>query len=434
MSPRFILLATLILATRSLMGELLPDGMVLVAGSSYQPLYARAAKSRTVAPFYMDISQVTNAQFLAFVKTHPEWQRSRVKNSQADASYLRHWPGDLDLGPDAAKLADTPVTHVSWFAAKAYCEAQGKRLPTEDEWETAARADATKLDATRDQAFLRQLLEWYATPAGQMAGSVESAPVNVHGLRGLHGLVWEWVYDFNATMIVGDSRGDGSLERSLFCGAGSLLAADVNNYAAYMRYAFRSSLKGNYCVGSLGFRGVRSVHADPELTAPSTPFTTLLELPGEWTTQDNKPMALARLKGRVQVVTMGFTRCKFACPRTLSDMRRIEETLGAEADQVGFVFLSIDPANDTPAQMSATIRERKMNPQHWTFLTAPEKIVQQTAVALDFKYQFIEGLFAHSNLIAVLDENGKVIHREEALNADIQPSVDAVRKLLLPRK
>ncbi len=130
---------------------------------------------------------------------------------------------------------------------------------------------------------------------------------------------------------------------------------------------------------------------------------------------------------------MGFTRCKFACPRTLSDMQRIEEALGSEADKVGFVFLSIDPANDTPLQMSATIKERKINTQHWSFLTAPEKIVQQSAVALDFKYQFIEGLFAHSNLIAVLDENGKVIHREEALNADIQPTVDAVRKLLMPR-
>lgn len=433
MTSRSMLLATLILATRSLMGGPVPDGMVLVAGSSYQPLYAREAKSRTVAPFYMDISQVTNAQFLTFVKSHPEWQRSRVARSRADSAYLQHWAGDLDLGPDAAKIADTPVTNVSWFAAKAYCEAQGKRLPSEDEWESAARADATRLDATRDQAFLRQLLEWYATPAAQMAGSVQSAPVNVHGLRGLHGLVWEWVYDFNATMIVGDSRGDGSLERSRFCGAGSLLAADVNNYAAYMRYAFRSSLKGTYCVGSLGFRAVRSVHAEPATTVPSAAFTTLLELPGEWTTQDSKPVTLSRLKGKVQVITMGFTRCKFSCPRTLNDMLRIEETLGPEADNVGFVFLSIDPANDSPAQMTATLKERKMNPQHWTFLTAPEKIVQQTAVALDFKYQFIEGLFAHSNLIAVLDGNGKVVHREEALNADIQPTVDAIRKLLASR-
>jgi protein SCO1/2 len=132
----------------------------------------------------------------------------------------------------------------------------------------------------------------------------------------------------------------------------------------------------------------------------------------------------------VCVLTMGFTRCKFACPRILSDMQHIEQALGKDADQVRFVFLSIDPAFDTPAQMTATIQEHRMNPVRWTFLTAPADIVQQTAVALDFKYQLVDGFFAHSNLIAVLDEDGKVIHREEAMGADIKPVVDAVRKLL----
>jgi hypothetical protein len=71
-----------------------------------------------------------------------------------------------------------------------------------------------------------------------------------------------------------------------------------------------------------------------------------------------------------------------------------------------------------------------MDPARWTFLTAPEALVQETAVALSFKYQIIDGFFTHSNLIAVLDADGQVAHREEVLNADIQPTVDAVRKLL----
>ncbi len=410
-----------------------PPGMVLIPGGSYKPLYAKAAKERIAPPFLMDTMQVTNAQFLDFVKAHPEWQRSKVKRAQADASYLRHWAGDLDLGPDADKLRSAPVTHVSWFAAKAYCEAQGKRLPTQDEWEFVARADATRLDASSDQAFLRQLLEWYAKPANSSLEAVQSAPINVHGLRGLHGLVWEWVHDFNSTMIIGDSRGDASLDRQLFCGAGSLLAADVSNYAAYMRYALRSSLRGDYCVGSLGFRGAKSVNAPAAGGASSVVFTTPYELPGNWRSHDDKPTTLASLRGKVRVLTMGFTRCKFACPRILGDMQRIEQALGSDADKVGFVFLSIDPENDTPARMTSTINERKMNPARWTFLTSPEDIVQQTAVALNFKYQLVEGFFAHSNLIAVLDEDGKVVHREEALGADIDPVVEAVRKLLTKR-
>jgi sulfatase modifying factor 1 len=399
-----------------------PPGMVAISGGSYKPLYAKAAKERTVGTFFMDVTQVTNAQFLNFVTKHPEWRRSQIQRGLADRNYLSHWAGDLDLGND--KLHNAPVTNVSWFAAKACCEASGKRLPTQDEWEFVARADATRLDASSDHAFLRQLLEWYSKPATSALEDVRNAIQNVYGLRGLHGLVWEWVSDFNSTF-----GADGSLDRKFFCGAGSLLATDVSNYAAFMRYAFRSSLKGTYCVGSLGFRGAKSLQETPPV-AVTPQFPTLADLPGDWRTQDGKPMKLSGLRGKVQVLTMGFTRCKFACPRILGDMQRIERELGADADKVGFVFLSIDPLNDTPTQMSSILRERQMNTAHWTFLTATDDLVRQAAVALDFKYQVVDGFFAHSNLIVVLDENGRVIHREESLDADIQPIVEAVKKQL----
>lgn len=404
-----------------------PHGMAFIPGGDYKPLYAKEAKSRHTAPFFLDVAQVTNGEFLAFVKAHPEWRRSQVKRSLADENYLAHWAGDLELGDRAP--VNAPVTHVSWFAAQACCEAQGKRLPSQDEWEFAARADATKQDASMDPAYLRQLLEWYSKPATSALEDVHTGAQNVYRLRGMHGLVWEWVHDFNATLLMGDSRSDGSLERKLFCGAGSLLASDVSNYAAFMRYALRSSLKGAYCVGSLGFRAAQSI-APAAVSSRTLAFTTPYDLPGEWRNQDNKAAPLASLRGRVRVLTMGFTRCKFACPRILSDMQAVERALGKDAEQVGFAFLSIDPQFDTPAQMTATLHEHKMNPVRWTFLTAPTDIVQQAAVALDFKYQLVDGFFAHSNLIAVLDENGRVIHREESLGADIRPVVDAVRKLL----
>ncbi len=406
-----------------------PPGMVFISGGNYKPLYAKGAKPRAVEPFFMDTMQVTNAQFLDFVKQHPEWQRSKVKKTLADANYLKHWAGDLDLGDE--KLRDAPVTHVSWFAAKAYCESSGKRLPTQDEWEFVARADATRPDATSDPIFLGLLLEWYSKPASSALENVHSGSLNVHGLRGLHGLVWEWVQDFNSTMILGDSRGDDSLDRKFFCGASSLLAGDVSNYAAFMRYAFRSSLKGDYCVGSLGFRGAKPVKEAPQALA-TTAFTTIYDLPGQWRNQSGETIKLAKLRGKVRIITMGFTSCKFACPRIIGDMQRIEKELGADADKAGFVFFSIDPENDTPEKMSGTVTELKLTPERWTFLTAPDETVRQLAVALNFKFQATEGIFAHSNLIAVLDADGAVVHREEALGADITPTMQALRKLLQP--
>ncbi len=406
-----------------------PPGMVLIPGGEYKPLYAKEAKSRKTAPFFLDVGQATNGQYLEFLKARPEWRRSAVLRTQADKNYLIHWSGDLEPGPLAPLNA--PVTHVSWFAARAYCAAQGKRLPTQDEWEFAARADATRLDATKDEAYLRQLLEWYSKPASSALADAGAGVLNVHGVRGLHGVVWEWVYDFNSTMIVGDSRGDGSLERSLFCGAGSLLAADVGNYAAYMRYALRSSLKGDYCVASLGFRAARSVQE--EVVGPAAAgFNTIYELPGVWRTQDDKPLTLAQLKGKLRVVTMGFTSCKFACPRIIGDMKRIEKTLEKDAGGVGFVFFSFDTAADTPGKMKATQEEMKLDGSRWTFAVSNEETVRQLAVALDFKFTSEGGIFSHSNLIAVLDADGRVVYRGEVLGADLAPALAAIRNRLPP--
>jgi len=432
--PAAILIALLFLSIVVRGGEkepAPPAGMVRVPGGQYVPLYAKNANPRKTAACFLQATPVTNGQFLAFVKQHPEWQRSNVARERADENYLRHWAGDLDLGPHADQLVNAPVTHVSWFAARAWCAAHGSRLPTQDEWEFAARADATRIDATTDQAFLRKLLEWYAQPATGNLQPVDNAEANVHGLRGLHGLVWEWVHDFNSTMIGGDSRGDDSLERKLFCGAGSLLASDVSNYAAFMRYAFRSSLKGNYCVGSLGFRTAMSVAPKPAaVSAGSTAGASPYDLPGPWRTQSSREITLRDLKGKVRVLTMGFTSCQYACPRIVGDLQRIESALGADAARIGLVFVSIDPVRDTPEKMASFAAERKLDPARWMILSGAAESVRELAVTMGYKYQQVGEDFAHSNLIAVIDASGAIVHREESLGADIAPTVAAVRKLL----
>ena len=77
---------------------------------------------------------------------------------------------------------------------------------------------------------------------------------NDAGVWDLHGLVWEWVEDFNSSLVTGESRADAALERSLFCGSGALGASAFLDYAAFMRQALRSSLRASYTMRNLGFR------------------------------------------------------------------------------------------------------------------------------------------------------------------------------------
>lgn len=92
-----------------------------------------------------------------------------------------------------------------------------------------------------------------------MLPSVGTVYRNVWGIHDMHGLIWEWTRDFNTALVTGESRGDAALERRLFCGAASIGASDFRDYAAFMRFAFRSSLRADYTVGSLGFRCAKDI-------------------------------------------------------------------------------------------------------------------------------------------------------------------------------
>ncbi len=252
-----------------------PPGMALVPGGTYRPLYRQPVSGANrdtvlrrivpvdVAPFLLDRFPVTNEEYLAFVRAHPEWRRSRASRLFTDTSYLSHWRGDFDPGPRAP--AHSPVVHVSWFAARACLATQGKRLPTVAEWERAAAADEARADASRDARFLERIRAWSAQPTPDVLPAVGGRFRNLWGIEDLHGLVWEWALDFNSALVSGESRGDASLERGLFCGAGATNAGDFGDYAAFMRFAYRASLEARYTTANLGFRGARDAGGAAEV-------------------------------------------------------------------------------------------------------------------------------------------------------------------------
>jgi len=178
--------------------------MVPVPKGAYAPFFSQTKGSLVqVQAFDMDRYPVTKAEFAVFLEKHPEWRKSHVKRLFAESHYLENWHA---IG------AASPVTDVSWFAARAYCQAHGEDLPTTDEWE-----------------YVR---------------------TNGFGVAGMDSLVWEWTLDFN-----GESTDDD--ERSSFCGKGSEGGLDQADSARYMRYAFRSSLRADYAIRDLGFRCVK---------------------------------------------------------------------------------------------------------------------------------------------------------------------------------
>lgn len=193
---------------------------------------------------------VTQEQFKDFLSKHPNWSKENISKLFADQNYLQQ----IEFSEEDKNL---PVTNISWFSARAYCDSIGMRLPTVVEWEYMSSASENKKIAHRDPKFLKRILDWYGEPQNGKLKKVGSIYKNLFGLWDMHGLIWEWVEDFNSSFVTGESREDSSLNKDMFCGSGSMSASDKENYAAFMRFAYRSSLKGQSTVWNLGFRCVQ---------------------------------------------------------------------------------------------------------------------------------------------------------------------------------
>lgn len=142
-----------------------------------------------VDAFYIDIYEITNAQYKIFVDANPQWQKDYIAWKYHDGNYLKDWDGNnYPMGK-----GDHPVTNVSWYGAKAYAKWVDKRLPTRAEWEKAARGGLTG-----------QRYPWgnsidfsNANHARNVGGTtpVGSYPPNRYGLYDMVGNVWEWCLD-----------------------------------------------------------------------------------------------------------------------------------------------------------------------------------------------------------------------------------------------
>jgi formylglycine-generating enzyme required for sulfatase activity len=237
-----------------------PAEMALLRGAKFASLTATADEQGTVVPaFFIDRTPVTNRDFLGFVLRHPGWRRDRISSLFAESAYLSDWASATSLG---AARGDAPVVRVSWFAAKAYCESRQARLPTDLEWQFAAAASETLPDARSNESFRAMVLRFYERPASVPLPAVAQGRKNYYGVYDLHGLVWEWVSDFNSLLVSGDSRSTSAADKQTFCGSGALATGDNRDYAGFMRIAFLSSLEASFTTPSLGFRCAKDAPGD----------------------------------------------------------------------------------------------------------------------------------------------------------------------------
>lgn len=229
---------------------LIPGGVFDMGGDNDQASEDEYPKHKVqVDAFYMDITEVTNAQFRKFVEAtgylttaerKPDWEELKKTlppgtpkppdsvlvaaslvfkpaNGPVDLNNYSQWWGWVQganwqhpQGPGSTieGKENYPVVHVSWDDAQAYCKWSGKRLPTEAEWEFAARGGLTdniypwgnehinkglpKANSWEGKfPYLNEKKDGYIT-----AAPVKSFAPNGYGLYDMAGNVWEWCSDW----------------------------------------------------------------------------------------------------------------------------------------------------------------------------------------------------------------------------------------------
>ena len=191
-----------------------PEGMVLIPAGTFQmgsededaAADEQPVHTVYVDAFYMDIYEVTNAQYKAFVDANPPWQKDKFFKDGTHARFLWdsymydnerfHWSTylyDWDGNNYPSGKADHPVVYVNWYAAVAYAQWVGKRLPTEAEWEYAARGGLAGKKYSRGDTITHTDANYGLDIGGTSA--VGQYAANGYGLYDMAGNVWEWCLD-----------------------------------------------------------------------------------------------------------------------------------------------------------------------------------------------------------------------------------------------
>jgi formylglycine-generating enzyme required for sulfatase activity len=304
----------------------IPGGTFMMGGDSQQAASDEYPKHEVkVKPFWMDQTEVTNAQFAAFVKASgyittaeqkPDWEVLRKElpagtpkpaDSMLVPASLVFTPtaGPVDLnnfgawwrwqkgadwkhpeGPGSSVVGkeNYPVVHISWYDARAYCEWAGKRLPTEAEWEFAARGglknnaypwgnEPVYTGAAKCNSWEGDFPYWNEQRDGYLRlAPVRSFAPNGYQLFDMAGNVWEWCNDwYNADYYKSlqkgttvDPRGgsksfdpnDPSLAKRSLRG-GSFLCND--SYCSGYRVSRRMKSSPDTGLEHTGFRCVKDV-------------------------------------------------------------------------------------------------------------------------------------------------------------------------------
>ncbi len=225
---------------------------------SFEEANTRPIHQVFISNFFIDQYEVTNKEFYDFVRAKPQWSPSRIEARYHDGNYLKHW----ERGRPKADDMNRPVSNVSWYAARAYAQSVGKRLPSEAEWEKAAAANTTeqKYWWGNYSDAKKAVYEFYPEKKPAPVGSF---PANGYGIHEILGNVNEWVEDTYSETFYRQSEGARDPVNLEPGGAKVFRGGSYRSMGKELALYLRYYQDPRFCHETLGFRCVQDATLAP---------------------------------------------------------------------------------------------------------------------------------------------------------------------------
>lgn len=151
---------------------------------SIPPMLGEDPQTKSIGAFLIDQAEVTNREYGAFLKSNDSWRHALEDGTPIPSRTPNNWA-------QRSKQPNLPVVGVSWFDATAYCRWKGRRLPTADEWERAARGVDGRIYPWGNTF---QAPRYVGANNGRLKAVTQlTGDGTVHGLKGMAGNAAEWV-------------------------------------------------------------------------------------------------------------------------------------------------------------------------------------------------------------------------------------------------
>ena len=169
---------------------------------------------------------------------------------------------------------------------------------------------------------------------------------------------------------------------------------------------------------------------DGSVNGSNLPQESVYNLKTVWEDQNGDSLQLKELHGKIPVMSMIFTRCAYACPRIIADMKAVASQVpGDKKDKVVFVLVSFDSDNDNAARLKQFASQMQLNSQ-WILLRGDAEQVRELSMILNIKYKKQpDGSFSHSNVLSILGPDGVIEGQSEGLGVNPEVLISKIKEL-----